>query len=206
MKRTSGADHLEVCGAEIIISICDAMIVGTYRTVKVATCFIEQQRHPESHEARLSTLERRETSPLPSRPDGAAHPREVTWSESCGNHVVVIRRSRSAMNREEDHLMSTREICWRVVDGPSARLVVCAMSHIASDGVELRVGYPDRVLHSEHFTDATSARTRAEELTARANLVARSTAARRFVDPVTAVGKHRGIRAMRFASMDTPVR
>jgi hypothetical protein len=57
----------------------------------------------------------------------------------------------------------SREICWRVVDGPSGRVVVCAVYEIADAGIELRVGYVDRVLRSERFTDVMSARTRAEE-------------------------------------------
>jgi hypothetical protein len=77
------------------------------------------------------------------------------------------------MNREEDHLMTVRsagdhgrcrEVFWRVVDGPSARLVVCGLYQVASNGVELRVGYTDHILRSERFTDVTSARGRAEEL------------------------------------------
>ena len=57
-----------------------------------------------------------------------------------------------------------REICWRVVEGPSGRLVVCAIYEHEDVGVELRVGYAtDRTVRSERIADPGSARVRAEE-------------------------------------------
>jgi hypothetical protein len=42
-----------------------------------------------------------------------------------------------------------RETCWRVVDGLSGRVVVCAIYESANTGFEVRVGYaaycPDRM-------------------------------------------------------------
>jgi len=62
---------------------------------------------------------------------------------------------------EEPH---RRERCWRVVEGPSSRVVVCAIYETASTGLELRVGYGfDHILRSERLADAASARARAEQ-------------------------------------------
>jgi hypothetical protein len=57
-----------------------------------------------------------------------------------------------------------REICWRAIEGPSGRLVVCAIYETASAICELRVGYAtDQTLCTERLTDAESARIRAEQ-------------------------------------------
>jgi len=44
-------NHLQVRSTEAVISVRDPTIVGTHGTVKVAVCFIEQQRHPNRDEA-----------------------------------------------------------------------------------------------------------------------------------------------------------
>lgn len=57
-----------------------------------------------------------------------------------------------------------RETCWRVVEGPSGRVVVCAIYETASAGLELPVGYgSDHTIRSERLADAASARARAEQ-------------------------------------------
>jgi len=50
------------------------------------------------------------------------------------------------------------------VEGPSGRLVVCAIYETASTGLELRVGYgSEHTLRSERLADAASARARAAQ-------------------------------------------
>ena len=50
--RPAACNHLEVRGAQTIIGVCDAPIVGSYRAVQVAIGFIEQERHPDRDESR----------------------------------------------------------------------------------------------------------------------------------------------------------
>ena len=62
------------------------------------------------------------------------------------------------------HEPQRRETCWRVVEGPTGRLVVCAIYETPSAGLELRVGYaPDRPLRSERLGDLEAARERASQ-------------------------------------------
>jgi hypothetical protein len=57
-----------------------------------------------------------------------------------------------------------REMCWRVIEGPSGRLVVCAIYETASAICELRVNYAaDQTLRTERLADAESARIRAQQ-------------------------------------------
>jgi hypothetical protein len=47
-----------------------------------------------------------------------------------------------------------RETGWRIVDGPSGRVVVCASNETANTGFEVRVGYAaEEILRSERLTD-----------------------------------------------------
>jgi hypothetical protein len=56
----------------------------------------------------------------------------------------------------------SRETCWRVVEGPSGRLVVCAIYATERGDFELRVGYAaDRAFRTHRLADAQSARARA---------------------------------------------
>jgi hypothetical protein len=56
------------------------------------------------------------------------------------------------------------ETCWRVIEGPSGRLVVCAIYKTTDANVELRVSYAaDQALRSERLADAESARMRARQ-------------------------------------------
>jgi hypothetical protein len=62
------------------------------------------------------------------------------------------------------HESQLRETCWRVVEGPSGRLVVCAIYETATADFELRVGYAaDRPFHIHRLADAESARARARQ-------------------------------------------
>jgi len=56
------------------------------------------------------------------------------------------------------------EVCWRVVEGSSARMLTCAIFSASTDGVELRVGYVvDVPLHSQMMRDIDSARALAQQ-------------------------------------------
>jgi hypothetical protein len=60
------------------------------------------------------------------------------------------------------HAYQLRETCWRVVEGPSGRLVVCAIYATEIGDFELRVGYAaDQAFRSQRLADAQTARTRA---------------------------------------------
>lgn len=63
------------------------------------------------------------------------------------------------------HEPQRRETCWRVVEGATGRLVVCAIYETPSAGLEVRVGYalPDRPVRSERLRDLESARVRASQ-------------------------------------------
>jgi len=51
------------------------------------------------------------------------------------------------------------EICWRVIEGSTTRILTCAIFAASGDGVELRVGYFGGVpLHSQMLRDIESAR------------------------------------------------
>jgi hypothetical protein len=55
------------------------------------------------------------------------------------------------------------EICWRVIEGSTTRILTCEISAASSDGVELRVGYFGGVpLHSQQMRDIESARVLAQ--------------------------------------------
>ena len=56
------------------------------------------------------------------------------------------------------------EVCWRVVEGSSSRMLTCAIFGASTDGVELRVGYfVDMPLHSRMMRDIDSARVLAQD-------------------------------------------
>jgi len=56
------------------------------------------------------------------------------------------------------------EVCWRVVEGSSGRILTCAICGASADGVELRVGYVvDVPLHSQMMRDIDSARVLAQD-------------------------------------------
>ena len=58
---------------------------------------------------------------------------------------------------------SQMEICWRVVEGSTARIVTCAVFNVSTAGLELRVGYMlDVPLHSEMVADIHAARALAQ--------------------------------------------
>ena len=51
------------------------------------------------------------------------------------------------------------EVCWRVVEGSSTRILTCAIFRASAYGVELRVGYfIDVPLHAQIMRDIKSAR------------------------------------------------
>jgi hypothetical protein len=56
------------------------------------------------------------------------------------------------------------EVCWRVVEGSSTRVLTCAIFGASTEGVELRVGYfVDMPLHSRMMRDIDSARVLAQD-------------------------------------------
>ena len=58
---------------------------------------------------------------------------------------------------------SQMEICWRVVEGSTARIVTCAVFPFSASDLELRVGYLlDVPLHSAIVTDIHAARALAQ--------------------------------------------
>jgi hypothetical protein len=60
------------------------------------------------------------------------------------------------------HECQLRETCWQVVEGPSGRLVVCAIYETETGDFELRVGYGgDQAFRIHRVADAQSARARA---------------------------------------------
>jgi hypothetical protein len=51
------------------------------------------------------------------------------------------------------------EVCWRVIEGSSTRILTCAIFAALASGVELQVGYfVDAPLHSQLMPDIESAR------------------------------------------------
>jgi hypothetical protein len=56
------------------------------------------------------------------------------------------------------------ELCWRVLEGSSTRILTCSIFSTSTAGVELRVGYVgDPPLHSQIATDVESARALARD-------------------------------------------
>jgi len=55
------------------------------------------------------------------------------------------------------------ETCWRVIDGPSGRLVVCAIYETPDVALELRVDHDHRTVRSALLTDSRAARTLAQQ-------------------------------------------
>jgi hypothetical protein len=56
------------------------------------------------------------------------------------------------------------EICWRVLEGSSTRILTCSIFDASASGVELRVGYfTDSPLHSQAAADIESARALARD-------------------------------------------
>ena len=56
------------------------------------------------------------------------------------------------------------EVCWRVIEGSSTRILTCAIFGASARGVELRVGYFSGVpLHSRMTRDIESARVLAQD-------------------------------------------
>ena len=56
------------------------------------------------------------------------------------------------------------EVCWRVLEASSARILTCAMFDASGPGVELRVGYlGDSPLHSQTMPEIESARVLAKD-------------------------------------------
>jgi hypothetical protein len=59
---------------------------------------------------------------------------------------------------------SQLEMCWRVLEGSSTRILTCSIFSSSTAGVELRVGYfGDPPLYSQIVTDIESARTLAQD-------------------------------------------
>jgi hypothetical protein len=55
------------------------------------------------------------------------------------------------------------EVCWRVVEGSTTRILMCGIVGASTHGVELRVGYfINDPLHSQAMRDMESARLLAE--------------------------------------------
>jgi hypothetical protein len=57
------------------------------------------------------------------------------------------------------------EMCWRVFEGSSTRILTCSIFSASTAGVELRVGYVvgDLPLHSQIVADIESARALAQD-------------------------------------------
>ena len=56
------------------------------------------------------------------------------------------------------------EVCWRVIEGSTIRILTCAIFAASDESVELRVGYfVDVPLHSQPMRDIESARIRAKD-------------------------------------------
>ena len=56
------------------------------------------------------------------------------------------------------------EVCWRVIEGSTTRILRCTIFRASSCTVELRVGYfVDVPLHSQAVRDIESARTLAKD-------------------------------------------
>jgi hypothetical protein len=56
------------------------------------------------------------------------------------------------------------EMCWRVFEGSSTRILACSIFSVYTAGVELRVGYSgDPPLHSQIVADIESARALAQD-------------------------------------------
>ena len=55
------------------------------------------------------------------------------------------------------------ELCWRVIEGPTTRILTCAIFAISSAELEVRVSYEaDTTLHAEIVADIESARALAQ--------------------------------------------
>jgi len=56
------------------------------------------------------------------------------------------------------------EICWRVIEGATTRILTCAIFAASSESVELRVGYFGGLpLHSQMLRDIETARVLAQD-------------------------------------------
>jgi|KBSMisStaDraftv2_1062788.scaffolds.fasta_scaffold238385_1 hypothetical protein len=56
------------------------------------------------------------------------------------------------------------EICWRVIEGSTTRILTCAIFAASDESVELRVGYFGGLpLHSQTMRDIASARALAQQ-------------------------------------------
>jgi hypothetical protein len=56
------------------------------------------------------------------------------------------------------------EVCWRVIEVSSTRILTCAIFGLSPHGVELRVGYfGGAPLHSQMMGDIASARVLAQD-------------------------------------------
>ena len=79
--------------------------------------------------------------------------------ESAAFNTGVTQRLQSMTNIKTSQM----EICWRVVDGSTARIVTCAVFPFSASGWEVRVGYLlDVPLHSEIVADIHAARALAQ--------------------------------------------
>ena len=66
------------------------------------------------------------------------------------------------------------EVCWRVLEASSTRILTCAMFDASGPGVELRVGYlSDSPLHSQTMPEIESARVLAQSWLDAARAVAK---------------------------------
>ena len=82
-----------------------------------------------------------------------------TDEESAAFNTGVTHQRLQSMNIKTSQM----EICWRVVEGSTARIVTCAVFPVSASDLELRVGYLlDVPLHSEIVADIHAARALAQ--------------------------------------------
>ena len=80
--------------------------------------------------------------------------------ESAAFNTGVTQRLQSMTNIKTSQM----EMCWRVVEGSTARIVTCAVFPFSASGLEVRVGYLlDVPLHSEIVADIHAARALAQD-------------------------------------------
>jgi len=94
------------------------------------------------------------------------HSRALLAEQYQSVGAAAARLKRGLVQVEHDALRPPKgndarqhETCWRVIDGASSRLMICAIYQTTTSSLELRIGYPaDHVLRSEAVADRESAR------------------------------------------------
>jgi hypothetical protein len=104
--------------------------------------------------------------------DSARQCRELEQSQDTATAKTILQTHQIRADRNSTAIPLTPngktsehpEVCWRVIEGSTTRLLTCFIFTDSSAGVELRVGYvSDAPLHSKLVADTESARALAKQ-------------------------------------------